>query len=77
MEGGSIGLYVGNFVFTYANVAGCMRRQLYGMVKYAVLSPIYWMLMSVAAWKGVIQLLYKPSYWEKTVHGLYRGAPEV
>jgi hypothetical protein len=29
--------------------------------------------MSVGAWKGLIQLIYRPSYWEKTVHGL---APE-
>ncbi len=70
---GSIGLYVGNFAFTYLNVAGCLRREYYDMVKYALLSPIYWAFMSVAAWKGFLQLFYRPSYWEKTHHGLYRG----
>ena len=70
---GAMGLYFGNFAFTYANVAGCMRRQYYDMVKYALLSPVYWALMSIGAWKGLIQLLYDPSYWEKTAHGLYRG----
>jgi hypothetical protein len=25
--------------------------------------------MSVAAWKAVVQLFYKPTYWEKTEHG--------
>ncbi len=71
---GAIGLYFGNFAFMYTNVAGCMRRGYYDMVKYALLSPLYWALMSIGAWKGFIQLLYKPSYWEKTKHGLYRGA---
>ncbi len=70
---GSIGLYLGNFAFTYLNVAGCLRREYYDMVKYALLSPIYWAFMSVAAWKGTLQLFYKPSYWEKTEHGLYHG----
>jgi cellulose synthase/poly-beta-1,6-N-acetylglucosamine synthase-like glycosyltransferase len=70
---GCLALYVGNFAFMYTNVAGCMRRQYYDMVKYALISPLYWALMSVGAWKGFIQLLYKPSYWEKTKHGLYRG----
>ncbi|MCL5958940.1 MAG: glycosyltransferase, partial [Chloroflexi bacterium] len=70
---GALGLYFGNFAFTYANVAGCMRRQYYDMVKYALLSPVYWSLMSVGAWKGLVQLLYRPSYWEKTLHGLYRA----
>ena len=32
--------------------------------------PAYWVLMSVAAWKGFIQLFTKPFYWEKTEHGL-------
>ncbi|HEU5314621.1 MAG TPA: glycosyltransferase, partial [Chloroflexota bacterium] len=63
----------GNFTFTYLNVVGCLQRQYYGMVKYALLTPLYWALMSQAAWKGFLQLFYAPSYWEKTRHGLYKG----
>lgn len=70
---GAFGLYIGNFAFMYTNVAGCLRRRYYDMVKYALISPLYWALMSIGAWKGFIQLLYKPSYWEKTKHGLYQG----
>lgn len=70
---GAIGLYIGNFAFAYTNVAGCLRREYYDMVKYALISPLYWSLMSIAAWKGFLQLIYKPFYWEKTVHGLYKG----
>lgn len=70
---GAIGLYIGNFAFMYTNVAGCMRRGYYDMVKYALISPLYWALMSIGAWKGFIQLFYRPSYWEKTKHGLYQG----
>ena len=32
--------------------------------------PIYWVMISVGAWKGFIQLFTNPFYWEKTVHGL-------
>src|SRR5713226_9585420 len=71
---GAIGLIVGNFVFTYINVAGCLRRGHFDLVKYALLSPLYWALMSVGAWKGLLQLVYRPYYWEKTVHGLDIGA---
>ncbi|MBI4213343.1 MAG: glycosyltransferase [Chloroflexi bacterium] len=74
---GAVGLYVGNFAFTYLNVAGCLRRQYYELVKYALLSPVYWALMSIAAWKGFLQLFYRPFYWEKTQHGLYRGPVET
>jgi hypothetical protein len=45
------------------------RRGDYDLVKYGLFVPIYWVLMSIGAWKGFIQLIYKPNYWEKTKHG--------
>ncbi len=36
----------------------------------ALLVPAYWMLQSIAAMKALYQLLFHPSYWELTVHGL-------
>jgi cellulose synthase/poly-beta-1,6-N-acetylglucosamine synthase-like glycosyltransferase len=67
-------LILGNFAFAYVVAAGSMRRRYFSLVKYALLSPIYWALMSVGAWKGFLQLFTKPSFWEKTIHGL-DGAP--
>jgi hypothetical protein len=32
--------------------------------------PLYWVMMAIAAAKAVIQLVFTPSYWEKTTHGL-------
>jgi cellulose synthase/poly-beta-1,6-N-acetylglucosamine synthase-like glycosyltransferase len=74
---GMVGLLVGNFVFTFAAMAGCVRRRNYADVKYAALTPIYWTMMSIAAWKGFLQLFYRPFYWEKTVHGLDSGVEQV
>ena len=59
----------GNAAFTIATVSGCYARRHYDDVKWALLAPVYWMLMSIGAWKGVLQLIYKPYYWEKTKHG--------
>ena len=36
----------------------------------ALLTPIYWLMMSVAAWRALLQLMTRPSFWEKTDHGL-------
>jgi glycosyltransferase XagB len=69
---GIICLFLGNFAFTYINVIGALERKYYDAVKYALLSPLYWGLMSIAAWKGFFQLLTKPHFWEKTQHGLAR-----
>ena len=32
--------------------------------------PLFWVMMSIAAAKGLYQLIRNPSYWEKTFHGL-------
>jgi hypothetical protein len=40
------------------------------VVLAAALSPIYWVMMSIAAVKAGIQLISAPSFWEKTTHGL-------
>ena len=36
----------------------------------ALLAPCYWILQSVAAVKALYQLIFRPFFWEKTVHGL-------
>jgi cellulose synthase/poly-beta-1,6-N-acetylglucosamine synthase-like glycosyltransferase len=67
---GLICLFVGNFVFVYACVLAAYHRGYYDLVKYALAVPAYWVLMSIGAWKGFLQLITRPSYWEKTMHGL-------
>lgn len=62
-------LFAGNFVFIYATLLAAYRRQYFDLVKYALLIPFYWMLMSIGAWKGCLQLITRPNYWEKTQHG--------
>ena len=32
--------------------------------------PFYWLLHSVAAGRALLQLAFKPHYWEKTLHGV-------
>ncbi len=66
-------LAVGNGLFVAVNVLGCMRRCAWRLVPCALLSPLYWVMMSIGAWKGFLQIFRDPFYWEKTVHGLVKG----
>lgn len=63
-------LFLGNFVFMYLGLAAAVRRGDDGLAPYALFLPFYWGLMSIAAWKGFIQLFTNPFYWEKTEHGV-------
>jgi cellulose synthase/poly-beta-1,6-N-acetylglucosamine synthase-like glycosyltransferase len=65
-------LFLANFLFIIFNLLGCFKRRLGpGDLLLALVSPFYWVLISIAAWKGFLQLLRRPHYWEKTDHGLY------
>jgi len=83
----AIELIIGNFLFVFSNVAGVYKvitelhaKKNYDLsfrnIKYALFTPFYWMLMSVAAYKAVWQLIFKPFYWEKTDHGFAENVTE-
>ncbi len=74
---GTFCLFIGNFVFVYLAVAGCANRGYYDLVKHAVLTPAYWLLMSIGAYKALVQLIHRPHYWEKTDHGQFGGGAPV
>ena len=57
-----VSLFAGNFVFIYAGMLAACRRGYYDLAKHALLMPFYWILMSLAAWKGVLQLFRRPSF---------------
>jgi len=64
-------LLAANLFFIMMNVLGSLRRKYYRLLGPALLSPVYWVLMSAGAWKGLGQLFYRPHYWEKTDHALF------
>ena len=61
---------IGNLTFIYLSICGLLKRERYALVPLMFLSPFYWVLQSIAAWKAFYQLLVKPHYWEKTTHNL-------
>ena len=72
--GGAVCLFAGNFMFTYLGAAGCYGRRYYDLVKYALLAPAYWVLMSYSAWRAFLQFFSDPFRWEKTQHGLFKSS---
>jgi cellulose synthase/poly-beta-1,6-N-acetylglucosamine synthase-like glycosyltransferase len=68
---GVVCLIFGNFLYMYTYLIACMKRDQYWLMGWALLIPIYWAMMSIAAMIAVFQLIFKPFYWEKTQHGLH------
>jgi cellulose synthase/poly-beta-1,6-N-acetylglucosamine synthase-like glycosyltransferase len=67
----------GNFIFAYMCMLSVQEPDKAKLRVAAILMPVYWIMMSMAAVKASIQLLSAPSYWEKTTHGLDTNAVVV
>jgi len=53
-------------------VVGLRRRRRLAYAWVLLLTPLYWFLLSVAAWRALFQLVHDPQGWEKTERGLAR-----
>jgi hypothetical protein len=56
-------------------IPACMalhRRSLWRLLPWLPLLPVYYGLVSVAAWRGLWELAITPFRWNKTSHGLAR-----
>ena len=71
-----VGLLGGNGLLIILSLLAPLRRGWRDLMPYALLAPIYWLLISIAAWRGLFGLLLRPFHWAKTAHGLSRFTPQ-
>ena len=63
-------LVIGNLFFLAMMFLGTWKEKQRDLIIYSLFSPIYWVLMSIGAWKGLLQLIGGSAHkWEKTAHG--------
>ena len=68
----------GNVLLGYLTLLSCRITRRGELLSAALLVPLYWVMMSLAAVKAFWQLAATPTFWEKTVHGLhFRSRSEV
>ncbi len=70
---GMVSLILGNLAVLYMGLFTARQMERPGLLIPALLMPLYWILMWLAAVKAVLQLITAPSYWEKTAHGLHKA----
>lgn len=72
-------LYGATALFGYLTSAflcwlGLARRGLLANAWVLLLMPVHWLLLSLAAWRALYQLVVAPYEWEKTEHGLAKSS---
>ena len=66
-------LFVSGLFALFGPAAAAIRlRRLWRLLAYMPLLPVYYGLVSLAAWRGLTELLLDPFRWNKTEHGLAR-----
>ncbi|MBN9635837.1 MAG: N-acetylglucosaminyltransferase, partial [Actinobacteria bacterium] len=65
-----VALILGNGATLYMNLIALREDDRSDLLWAALTVPAFWAMMSIAAAKGLYQLILSPSYWEKTFHGL-------
>ena len=76
-------IFMGNLIMGYGAaalliVATSANAGLSGRVLSVVFLPVYWLAISFAAYRAMLDLAVRPFFWEKTMHGkrLVSGRPK-
>jgi hypothetical protein len=65
---------IGYLTSAFLGWLGLLRRGLLPLAWVLLLTPVHWLLLSLAAWRALYQLVAAPYVWEKTEHGLARSS---
>jgi cellulose synthase/poly-beta-1,6-N-acetylglucosamine synthase-like glycosyltransferase len=65
---------IGYLTSAFLGWLGLLRRGLLPMAWVLLLMPVHWLLLSLAAWRALYQLIIAPYAWEKTEHGLAKSS---
>jgi cellulose synthase/poly-beta-1,6-N-acetylglucosamine synthase-like glycosyltransferase len=66
----SCALFFANVLFIVLGMLAALTRGRRRLFLTSLTMPVYWILISIGAWKGFLQLFTRPHYWEKTRHGV-------
>lgn len=53
-------------------VVGCIRARLGSLCGDIIAAPLYWLLISIAGYRALWQIIWNPHLWEKTTHSARR-----
>jgi cellulose synthase/poly-beta-1,6-N-acetylglucosamine synthase-like glycosyltransferase len=68
-----VNLALGYLSSILVSMVSVWRRGRRGLAMFALLLPVYWLLISLAAYRAAWQFVRDPYLWEKTAHGTARS----
>ena len=66
----------GYCVALFASLTACALSNSLSHARAALTMPLYWPLASIAAYRALFELIFRPHYWAKTKHGVSAREPK-
>lgn len=66
----------GYCVAIFASLTACALSNSISHARAALTMPLYWPLASIAAYRALFELIFRPHYWAKTKHGVSARTPQ-
>lgn len=66
----------GYCVAIFASLTACALSNSLSHARAALTMPLYWPLASIAAYRALFELIFRPHYWSKTKHGISARTPQ-
>lgn len=69
---GMVLMLAGNLFLLYMSLVAALQSGIYSTVKYLLLTPFWWMMLSAASYTSLLELIFpnwRPT-WNKTTHGV-------
>jgi cellulose synthase/poly-beta-1,6-N-acetylglucosamine synthase-like glycosyltransferase len=63
-----INISLGYAAFIILSALTLARNEKFALWKVALFTPVYWLMLSLAAWLAIIEIMRKPHHWNKTAH---------
>jgi cellulose synthase/poly-beta-1,6-N-acetylglucosamine synthase-like glycosyltransferase len=65
----------GYCVAVFASLTACALSGSLSHARAAMTMPLYWPLASLAAYRALVELIFRPHHWSKTKHGVSARPP--
>jgi hypothetical protein len=72
----SLNLAAGYGAAWLLTIVTAVRLRPSGRARSVIWLPVYWLAISFAAYRAVLDLIFRPFYWEKTAHGVALASAE-
>lgn len=71
-QAGMLNLVAGMMAPAMVAAVAVVRRRRAWLLPWIALMPVYWLAISIAGYRALVELVRRPFHWEKTRHGMAR-----